>query len=134
MEKSETEKNTDEILKKSGGAIKVASAREMADMNGYNAPYVNKFLCSGLRNNMVHIGFATEHSQTSADKAPDSEFRFSFITDVQSLANLHQLLSQYLTAFQQEQMRQMQALQGKVNPNFVEQIKAAQEAQSGKTN
>lgn len=117
---------TDKLVEESDGTLKKPSETEMKEMTEGMFPYVNKFLCAILKNNMVKIGFSLENN------AESSVFHTAILTDIQSVANLHALLTKVLTAFQQEQMRQMQALQGKVNPNFVEQIKAAQEAQTGK--
>lgn len=116
---------SDKLIQESGGLLKAPSTEEMERMNKADPIYVNKFLCALLRNNMIKLGFAMENNEQS------SVFQYSIITDVQSLANLHQLLTKVLTSFQQQQMQAMQALQGKVNPAFVEQMKAAQEAAAG---
>ncbi len=124
-QKAEKEKitdNTEEIIKNSGGAVKKASEEEVRDMNSHRSPYVNKFLCSVLRNNMVHLGFSLENNDS------DSSFTYAIVTDIQCIANLQVLLSQVLTQFQQHQMRAMQELQSKVNPQFAEQMRLAQEA------
>ncbi len=124
-QKAEKEKivdNTEEMIKNSGGAVKKASELEIFSMNSHKSPYVNKFLCSVLRNNMVHLGFSLENNETN------SNFISAIVTDIQCIANLHNLLTQVLTQFQQHQMREMQALQSKVNPQFAEQMRLAQEA------
>lgn len=122
------EEAADKLIEESKGALKKPSEKEMKEMTDNMFPYVNKFLCAVLKNNMVKLGFSLENNEES------SVFHTAVLTDIQSVANLHQLLTKVLTAFQQQQMKQMQELQGRVNPNFVEQIKAAQEAAQGKTN
>lgn len=122
FEKEVMKNNTEEIVKRSGGAVKKASNAEIDAMTNYISPYVNKFMCSVLRNNMVHIGFVLESNEDH------TKFVTAIMTDIQCVANLHALLTQVLTQFQQQQMKQMQELQGKINPQFAEQMKMAQEA------
>lgn len=117
----------EKLVEDSKGTLKKPTSAEMDYMNG-SFEYVNKFLCAVLKNNMIKLGFSLENFPATDENPENSAFVCAVMTDIQSIANLHQLLTQVLTAFQKEQMKQMQALQGKVNPNFVEQIKAAQEA------
>lgn len=118
--------NSVRMAEESGGALKVPSQEETERLYNNDPQYVNKFMATMMKNNMVAIGLCVEYVPNK-----DAKFIDSFVCTIQDIAGLHQLLTKMLTAFQQEQAKMIQAMQGKVNPGFVEQIKAMQDAQKG---
>lgn len=119
------EEQSKKLVEESNGQLKLPTPRETQRLYDSNPVYVNKFMAAMMKNNMVAIGLSVEY-------VPDqSTFLNSFVCTVNDLAGLHQLVTKLLTTFQQQQAIMMQQLQGKVNPAFVEQVKAMQDAQKG---
>lgn len=112
----------DKLAKESNGGLKLPSRAEQLEVRAFPAVYINRFMASVMKNNMVRIGLSVEH-------APDeATFLSAFCCTIQDIASLHQLLTKLLTAFQQQQQMMIQHAQGKVNPDFLKTMQAMQES------
>lgn len=110
------------LADESQGALKAPSKNELEDIKHHIAPFANKFIATFLKDGTVKIGYAIEYTPE------ESKFIDGFVTSINSLATLHNLLTKILTAFQQQQQQLIQQAQAKVNPQFLETLKGMQEA------
>ena len=117
--------------------VKVASQHEIEQIQQDRfAPYVNRFIITTLKNGMVKLGWALEYAgevqaQPASNGKPavkaqpaKSEYIGALYGNIQDMANLHNLLGRLLQSFQAEQQRLIQEAQAKVNPAFLDKLKA----------
>lgn len=117
------EENSKKMVEESQGKLQLPTEKESQDFYDNKIKFANKFMAVALKNGMVGLAFNIEYTPK------ETRFLDSFVFTMNDAAALHQLLTQILTSFQQEQARLMQQLQGKVSPGFAEKIKAMQDAQ-----
>lgn len=97
---------------------------QINELRDHISVYVNKFTASVLKHAMVKLGFSVEYGPDNKD----DRFVGSYVMTIHDVAALHNLLGQMLNAYQQQQQLMIQQAQGKVNPQFLEQLKAMQKA------
>jgi hypothetical protein len=120
--KSLQDENSKKLVEESGGSLILPTDEEIISFQRDRAVYINKFMCSVLKNGIIKFGLVIDNGPGT-----ESTFVTSFICNVNDAANLHQVLTKLLTSFQQQQQAMIQAAQGKVKPEFLDTIKAMQD-------